>query len=110
MDPIYHNVYSFSPAMRFDLGRYPAGEIPVPSKTFVTPGLVTLRCDIHAHMRALILVLATPYFVVTDADGKYRLQNLPAGTYKLKVWMNSSTTLERSVTLTADGTLRADFP
>ncbi len=110
LDDTYHNVFSYSPPKRFDLGRYLPGEKPVPSQLFDVPGLVTLRCDIHEHMRGLILVLDTPHFVVTDAEGRFRLSGLPPGRYTLKVWLDSRTTLERAVELTADKTLRADFP
>jgi hypothetical protein len=109
-DDIYHNIFSYSPAKRFDLGRYRRDEQPVPAQSFDVPGLVVLRCDIHEHMRGLILVLATPYFVLTETDGRYRLSGLPAGQHTLKVWLDSKTTLERSVDLKAGSTLRADFP
>jgi plastocyanin len=109
-DDTYHNIFSFSPAKRFDLGRYRPDERPIPSVLFDTPGLVVLRCDIHDHMRALILVLDTPHFVLTDGEGNFRLTGLPAGRYTLKVWLNSKTTLERPVELADGGTLRADFP
>ena len=71
---------------------------------------MVLRCDIHEHMRGLILVLDTPHFVVTDPAGHYRLSGLPAGHYTLKVWLTSRTTLERPVDLQDGVTLRADFP
>ena len=109
-DDTYHNIFSYSPAKRFDLGRYRRDEQPVPSQQFDVPGLVVLRCDIHEHMRGLILVLDTPYFVLTETDGRYRLSGLPAGQHTLKVWLDSKTTLERSVDLKAGATLRADFP
>ena len=110
LDDTYHNIFSFSPPKRFDLGRYRSDEKPVPSQVFDVPGLVTLRCDIHEHMRALILVLATPHFVITDAAGEYRLTGLPAGQYTLKAWVDSKTTHERRVELKDDTALRADFP
>lgn len=91
-DDTFHNIFSFSPAKRFDLGRYRPDEKPVPSVVFDEPGLVTLRCDIHEHMRALILVLATPYFVITDSDGRYRLGGLPPGRYTVRAWLDSKTT------------------
>ena len=109
-DDTYHNIFSYSPAKRFDLGRYRSDEKPVPSQVFDVAGLVTLHCDIHDHMRALILVLATPHFVVTEPDGRFRLTGVPAGRYTLKVWIDSNTTLERPVELAADATLRVDFP
>jgi plastocyanin len=110
LDDTFHNIFSYSPAKRFDLGRYRANEKPVPAVIFDEPGLVVLRCDIHEHMRGIILVLATPHFVVTEADGTYRLNDLPAGRYKLKAWVNSRTTLEHDVELSAAGELRVDFP
>ena len=109
-DDTYHNIFSYSAAKRFDLGRYRRDEKPVPVEVFDTPGLVTLRCDIHEHMRGLILVLATPYFVVTDPDGNFRLSGLPAGRYTLKAWLNSKTTLARPVELAPDAELHLDFP
>jgi len=110
LDDTYHNVFSLSPAKRFDLGRYRPDEKPIPSVVLDTPGLVTVRCDIHEHMRALILVVDTPHFVVTDAEGRFRLSGLPPGRHTLKVWLSSKTTLERPVELTRGNTLRVNLP
>jgi len=109
-DDTYHNVFSFSQAKRFDLGRHRPEDKPVPSQVFDKPGMVTLRCDIHEHMRGIILALDTPYFVISGTDGNYKLGGLPAGTYKLKAWIDSRTTLEKSVTLTGSGTVKLNFP
>ncbi len=43
-------------------------------------------CSIHAWMKGYIGVFNHPYFVVTDADGKFTLKNAPAGKYRLMVW------------------------
>ena len=110
LDNTFHNIFSFSPAKRFDLGRYTAAERPIPSQVFDKAGLVTLRCDIHEHMRALILVLDSPHFVKTDTEGHFRLGGLPPGSYKLKAWIDSKTTLERPVELKSGATSRVDFP
>ncbi len=109
-DDSYHNVFSYSPVKRFDLGRYRPDEQPVPAQVFDKPGLVTLHCDIHDHMRALILVLETPHFIRTGTDGRFKLAGLPAGSYVLKAWLNSRTTLERKVELRSGQTLHVDFP
>lgn len=106
----YHNVFSYSAAKRFDLGRYRADEKPVPFQILDSPGLITLRCDIHEHMRAVILVLDTPHFVLTDTEGNFRLTGLPTGNYVLKAWLNSKQTLEQPVELKADSVLHANFP
>jgi len=109
-DDTYHNIFSYSPPKRFDLGRYPPDENPPPSQIFDKPGLVTLRCDIHDHMRGLILVLETPYFTLTDPRGHFRLTNLPAGHYLLKAWVNSKTTLQHPVELKSGVELQVKLP
>jgi plastocyanin len=83
-DHTYHNVFSLSKTKSFDLGRYAVGR----SKTirFDRPGIVRVFCDIHSHMSAFILVFAHRYFAVTDDEGRYRLPNVPAGSYTLTVW------------------------
>jgi plastocyanin len=106
----YHNIFSYSPAKRFDLGRYRPDEKPVPSQVFDVAGLVTLRCDIHEHMRGLILVLGTPHFVTTDDSGRFKLTGLPAGHYTLKAWVDSRTTREQAIDLKSGSTLHVDFP
>ena len=110
LDDTYHSIFSYSPAKRFDLGRYRPEERPIPSEIFDKAGLVTLRCDIHEHMRGLILVLNTPHFAMTDAEGRFRLRGLPSGHYTLKAWIDSKTTHEQLVELKRGETVRVDFP
>lgn len=83
-DPFYHNVFSLSRAREFDLGRYPRGE----SKRvrFNEAGVVQVFCHIHADMSAYILVLANPHFVVPDAQGRFVLDNVAPGDYRLVAW------------------------
>ncbi len=109
-DDTYHNIFSYSPTKRFDLGRYRKDEKPVPAVVFDKPGLVTLRCDIHEHMRGLILVLNSSHFTTSDPDGHYRLAGVPAGHYTLKAWIDSSTTREHPVDLAKGATAHVDFP
>ena len=110
LDDTYHSIFSYSPAKRFDLGRYRPEERPIPSEIFDKPGLVTLRCDIHEHMRGLVLVVDTPHFVVSDAEGRYRLTGLPSGRYVLKAWVNSKTTREQPIELKKGVAAHVDFP
>lgn len=109
-DTVYHNIFSYSVPKRFDLGRYGPQDRPIPTEVFDKPGLVTLRCDIHEHMRAIILVLQTPYFVTSDTDGHFKLSGLPAGHYTLKAWVNSTSTLERTVDLKDGADMHLDLP
>jgi plastocyanin len=109
LDDEYHSVFSYSKAKRFDLGRYHRNETPA-ALTFDRPGVVRLFCEIHDHMRGTILVLDTPYFQKTDADGRYRLADLPAGRWTLKAWIDEDVVLERQVELRDGATLQVDLP
>ena len=87
-DSTYHNVFSLSRARRFDLGRYAAGKTK--SVRFDRPGVVRVFCDIHSHMSAFIVVFNHPYFRVTDADGRFRIDNVPPGTYTCLLYTSPS--------------------
>jgi plastocyanin len=107
-DNFYHNVFSYTTGNRFDLGRYRRGEEP-PGHVFTEPGVVSLFCEIHGHMRGTILVLETPYFTVTDADGAFQLRGLPAGTFTLVAWLNENEHIRREVVLEEGETLLVNF-
>ena len=82
-DNVRHQVYSFSPAKRFELPLY-SGK-PAAPVVFATPGVVELGCNIHDWMLAYVVVLDTPHHAITDARGLGRI-DAPAGTYTLRVW------------------------
>lgn len=106
-DSVYHNVFSFSPAKTFDLGRYPTGRAK--TITFDKPGLVKVYCDMHSQMNAFILVLANPYFTLTDENGNYTLRDIPAGTYKAKAWFARLPEKTATVTIRPGETTTLDF-
>jgi plastocyanin len=83
-DRTYHNVFSLSKTKRFDLGRYPRGQSR--SVRFDRPGEVRVFCEIHSHMSAWVLVFAHRYFATTDAEGRYRIDGIPPGTYTVAAW------------------------
>jgi len=83
-DDILHNVFSATPGSEFDLGTYAEDERA--SYTFKKAGVVTINCNVHQDMQANVLVVATPYFANADANGDFRLANLPAGPGKLTLW------------------------
>lgn len=100
-DTVSHQVYSFSPAKRFDLPLY-RGE-KHPPIVFDRPGLVVLGCNIHDSMIGYIYVTDAPRFGKTDAHGALRLEDLPPGTYRLTFWSpyvaDAPSTLTRDVAI-----------
>ena len=84
LDPFKHHVYSFSQPKIFEIKLY-AGK-PAKPVVFDKPGVVALGCNVHDWMEAYVLVVDTPYFAKTGADGRACIANVPAGPYKLKLW------------------------
>ena len=107
-DQTYHNVFSLSSTKPFDLGRYAAGRSK--SIRFDRPGIVRVFCDIHSHMSAFILVFAHRHFAVTDDEGRYRLDNVPPGTYTVIAWNESAPSDSRRVIVPeAGGDVETNF-
>jgi plastocyanin len=100
-DRTYHNVFSLSKAKRFDLGRYAKGQSKL--VRFDRPGVVRVFCEIHSHMSAFILVFAHRFFATTDSEGRYRIDNVPLGTYTIVAWNDGEPRGSRTVRVAEDG-------
>jgi len=83
-DKVRHQVYSFSPAHRFQLPLY-SGK-PYPPQHFDRAGLVTLGCNIHDWMLAYIVVTDAEFFGSTDGSGKWSIKDVPSGRYRMEWW------------------------
>jgi hypothetical protein len=87
-DQIHHHVYSFSRAKSFELPLY-KGETASPV-VFDKPGIVKIGCNIHDWMSAVILVVPSSFYVMTDREGNFTLADVPSGTYSLACWHERS--------------------
>ena len=83
-DQIQHHVYSFSRTKTFELPLY-KGEDAAPV-VFDKVGVVKVGCNIHDWMSAIILVLPTPWFARTGADGTFTIENVPEGRHSVVAW------------------------
>ena len=100
-DNVYHNIFSYSPPKKFDLGRYPKGKSR--SVTFVKAGAVQVYCDIHSDMRADIIVAPSRRVAMIGPSGRFRIEDVDAGDHVVKVWLPSGERTAR-VTVRAQGT------
>jgi plastocyanin len=82
-DPEFHNVFSYSRAKRFDLGRYRQGEEK--RVVFDRPGYIKVLCEVHKWMRAAIVVVENPYYALVSDTGKFRIDGVAPGRYRLIV-------------------------
>jgi plastocyanin len=98
-DTVFHNVFAYYQAKRFDLGMYPRGASK--TVTFDKPGLVALLCNVHSQMSAFIMVVDTPYYAVTDSRGHFHVDKIPNGSYTLHGWHESGGHIERHIAIDA---------
>ena len=83
-DTVRHHVYSFSPTKTFELKLY-AGTAANPV-VFDKSGIAVLGCNIHDNMAAWVVVVDTPYYGRSAQSGAVVMNNVPAGSYRLRVW------------------------
>jgi plastocyanin len=104
-DPIFHNAFSVYDGQLFDIGLYPPGTSR--SIRFTRPGFVRVFCNIHSTMSAVIAVVDTPLFAMSQSDGRFGIDNVPQGDYELNVFHERATdetlhSLRRRVTVDQD--------
>ncbi len=98
--PIEHNVFSNTPAKRFDLGLYKPGEAR--SVVFDKPGAIFLFCSIHRHMDGVVFVSPTPFTSRVEPDGKFKIENVPPGIWNVKTWQKRKRFPEQTIPVLVD--------
>jgi plastocyanin len=94
-DDVYHQVFSVSPAKRFDLGRIaPHADAVV---TFDQPGIVDLYDELHPEMAAYVVVLPHRLYTRLSRSGDFILPDLPPGTYALHLWHPAYGEMRRTI-------------
>ena len=83
-DTVSHQIYSFSPAKKFQFPLYRGS--PNPPVDFDRAGVVTIGCNIHDQMRAYVFVVDGQYYGRTDANGAWSAGDVEPGDYAVQVW------------------------
>lgn len=109
-DPIFHNAFSNFAGQPFDTGLYAPGTSQ--KIIFRREGVVRVFCNIHAHMSAVIVVVPSPFYATSKANGTFRLENVPDGEYTMRIFHERATestlaALDRKITVSGDADLGA---
>lgn len=112
-DKIMHNVHIFSKKNPAFNKSQPGSRRKMPVKAVKkAEGPVAVKCDVHGWMKAWIAYIPHPYFAVSDENGKFKIENVPPGSYKLGYWHEACGTNNDSpvsVTVDAGGSVMQDF-
>jgi plastocyanin len=100
-DEIFHNVFSLSPAAKFDTGLHKGGaDTPV---KFDKAGVIELLCNIHATMLGYLVVVDTPWYAVADGGGAFQIRGVPPGEYEAAVWHESANEVQKRKVTVEEG-------
>jgi plastocyanin len=107
-DAVRHNVFSPpTAAIQFNLGTYPTGVVK--EVLFDIVGETPLLCNVHAEMAGYVVTFENPYFAITDKDGNYTIEGVPAGKYVVKTWHEKLKELSQEVTVEPGNAATANF-
>lgn len=107
-DKVFHNVFSFSEAAKFDLGLYKSGSSK--SVTLRKAGVVNVYCNIHPEMISQIRVLDSTYFALAAPDGTFRIERVPVGSHPLVAWQPHGAEFRGQVAVTAASKTQVEIP
>jgi len=110
-DSTMHNIHTMPTVVgsqSIDISQGPKGE-PQRKQFNQVEEMIPVRCNNHPWMNAFINVSATPFFAVTDEDGRFTIAGLPAGTYTLGVVHEKLGEQTVTVTVAAQKTAKADI-
>ncbi len=107
-DGILHNIHTYStknPAFNKSQPQFKKEM----TTTFAQPELITAKCDVHGWMSSNIRVIEHPYYVITDANGAFKLAEVPPGTYTVEFWQEKLGTKTAQVTVAAGQAATLNF-
>jgi plastocyanin len=107
-DGILHNIHTYSTANP-SINRAQPKFKKVLKETFAKPEVIKVTCDAHNWMHGWFVVTDNPYYAVTDAKGAFKLTDVPAGTYDVKVWHETLGESTQKVTVAGGAEAKADF-
>ncbi|MBI5366240.1 MAG: hypothetical protein HZA54_04320 [Planctomycetes bacterium] len=108
-DACMHNIHAESDSNPpFNLGLIPGKHS---QRVFAAAEVVEILCNVHAEMRAWIVILPNRYFVQPAANGEFRLAGVPPGTWQIRAWHENfpPTTQEISVRAGEESAWSVDF-
>ncbi len=100
-DPTLHNVHSYAGTKTLFNQAQPPNSKPL-EKDAKGGDVIKLKCDVHPWMTSYVVVSKHPFFAVSNADGKFEIKDVPAGTYTVEAWHEKLGTQTAEVTV-ADG-------
>lgn len=105
-DRFFHSVHVYG-LFNINVGLGPRQSKVI--RTLSRPGRLVVRCDVHGWMRSYLWVYDHPYHAVSEEDGSFRIENVPAGSYTVSAWHEVLGKQELRVAFRADEVSRLNL-
>ncbi len=112
-DPVLHNIHTYEIIGRIKKTVF---NVSQPDQNTITKvvslkkgAAMKVECDAHDFMHAYAFVANNPYFAVVEEDGRYRIDDVPAGRYRIKAWHGFLRDQKDRVEVVAGETAVVDF-
>jgi plastocyanin len=109
-DPVLHNIHFYQQdESLFNIAQPMANQVN--KQKLEKAGMVYAECDVHGWMQGHVAVVDSPYYAITDEQGRFNITDLPPGTYKVKIWHEylGEKTQDVVVNAKADTAMNADL-
>ena len=108
-DDVLHNIHAYGEAKQTFFNLAQPIQHMVNKQTLGTPGVVTLKCDVHNWMQAYVVVAPHPFVAATDENGAFRIEGIPGGSYKLRAWHEALGELAKDITIVSGREATVNF-
>jgi hypothetical protein len=109
-DQTTHNIHPLPDPLKGNIPwnkSQPPGAPPIVT-SWKAEEMISVKCNIHPWMHGYFAVVKGPY-AMTDGNGAYKMENVPAGSYTVTAWQEELGTQTAQVTVAAGGAAKADF-
>jgi plastocyanin len=100
-DGILHNIHTTSTANPATNVAQPKFKPLIQVKVEKPEWPIGVKCDVHGWMSGYWISQEHPYYAVTDANGGFKIEDIPAGAYQVEVWQEKLGKKEFPATITA---------
>ncbi|HLY36908.1 MAG TPA: carboxypeptidase regulatory-like domain-containing protein [Candidatus Binatia bacterium] len=85
-DGILHNIHTTSTVNPSQNQAQPKFKQKIQLKVEKPEWPINVKCDVHGWMSGYWISEEHPYFAVTDANGAFKIADLPPGDYQVELW------------------------
>ncbi len=114
LDAVAHNVHTYEiigSARRtaFNVNQPDQGSVLTKTVKLRRGNVMKVECDQHEFMHGFVFVDKNPYYTIVSEDGRFVIDGIPSGSYKVLAWHGTLGVQEASVEIAGGGSAEVNF-